>query len=539
MIKNANSELSCLFVDDPNPSEYHPSLVDVVKPIGASDAIANNSAFYNTFSCIRIVNMRKGFSRIVRSADDENVAITEYRDISPGDFANIITPGYLEWRDKREVIPVTKEYVEHRVIDGVKVDRYFSYTWLFHSMKRGDPVYIDRVRALFKHFTEGPPITYFEPDWGVKTTNMLHVVCTTDPWYKKRAVLRKKLGLSDDVDLPKSWDQWLHCQPRDLSIVGAWAGIGKTFNSFITNIRQMYPGKVVFIRAWHSHQNAYPHLDIVLYFRDKEFTAVKWINKKGELIWCLPSRGTDRKRIKNAWKWGNVDITCVANVNGAFKDVLKYITGELKGGKSDNTNAAVWFFGKQAFGISRSKDNYDKAGNFISHTSGFGELVWHNYPEYIPSFTEQSKTPEGGFAEFNPIPSSNSNLELVKTCVYPAVPAYLFGKKEFRADRPPPLVVKQLEFLASICKPLELVRKVPVDDDLDDAGPEPIDYGDFGDDVYGCIYVLIEKDDEDDGDRYCRDPLSKMKDILGDILSVEDDDDDEDDFGYNLDDWDD
>lgn len=136
-----------------------------------------------------------------------------------------------------------------------------------------------------------------------------------------------------------------------------WLSFGRYFNNFITNLRKKY-GKIEYIRAWQSHESGYPHFHAMLFFKNKEFTVVKWIGKKGKNkgkpSFRLAPNSSDRRYIKKAFKGGFIDIICLSDSKEAFEDVLKYVTRDLEGGESDLTNTMVWYFKRQAWAMSKS-----------------------------------------------------------------------------------------------------------------------------------------------------------------------------------------
>lgn len=262
------------------------------------------------------------------------------------------------------------------------------------SIKRGNREYIKAIKNKLQPFLDQEPRIFFDHDDRVKRTNALHIILEYDA--------------------------------TSYSLGEAWFYVGVDFNRFLSNLKKHF-GKFVHIRAWHGHDSGYPHIDVIIYFNNFEFSAVKWYDKKQDKISFRihPKQKTKyhgkycRQSIKDAWSHGYVDIECVDSMGGAFKDLMKYVTKELDGGAYVLTNAMVWYFGKQSFGISQSRDIIDDKGNIIGHKKGFVESVW-------------GTTNSIGLAEPTDTDAinnvrSNSNRKLIAIEVFPTFPAYYFG----------------------------------------------------------------------------------------------------------------
>jgi hypothetical protein len=260
------------------------------------------------------------------------------------------------------------------------------------------------IQERLKPFLNNKPIIFFEDDWGEKKTNALYLTGTVDP-----AICGDDRGYLE---------------------FGSW------WNSFVTNIRAQI-GDLVFIRSWQSQKNGYPHFHAILYFKEKEFNAVRWIDQDGGISYRLPSRSGDREILKRAWKWGNLDVQCIQDMNESFKDLLKYVTRCLEGGESDLTNALLWYFQRQAFGIS----------------DDFVKVVWG---------TENVALVEPTNADLINRYKSNSNSDLIRIEIYPTIRRDLFSKTiqttfETWKD-PPPFNESDINILNYLCRDCDLIE---------------------------------------------------------------------------------
>ena len=350
------------------------------------------------------------------------------RELTNGDLREI-TDLYTRWRDTAEIVPIRYVYQENTIEDwGDKSKLYTDFVYnntgkLLHdykgyvtvprersewrfpvAVKRGNDEYIRLIQERLKPFLNNEPIIFFEDDWGEKTTNALYLTGTVDP-----AICGNDRGYLE---------------------FGSW------WNSFITNIRSQI-GDLVFIRSWQSQKNGYPHFHAILYFKDKEFTAVRWIGEDGRISYRLPSRSGDREILKRAWKWGNLDIQCIQNMSESFTDLLKYVTRCLEGGESDLTNALLWYFQRQAFGIS---------DNFVKDVWGL----------------ENVALVEPTNADLIDRHKSNSKSDLIRIEIYPTIRRDLFSKTvqtSFETwEDPPPFNESDFKILNYLIRDCDLVE---------------------------------------------------------------------------------
>lgn len=312
--------------------------------------------FLNRKGSLRVALVRKHYG--LHYLDDTKVK-TQIKPLKDRELSEI-TDIYRTWRDTVELMLIRLKYekVEHIDLKNtpVSVDKWidefnirtgrlavrfndsssivcfdsFDYNWVYSKCcKRGNDVYIYQINKKFKPFFKSKNHKKFfstvvnDKRQRVRKTKLLYITGTCD---------HKLTG----------------------SIGKSWLNFGEYWNSFITNIRQQF-GKVDYIRAWQSQVNGYPHFHALLYFYNFDFTATYWEPDK---TWRVHNRQSVkgkpvRDRIKNAWVWGNLDIKCCDDSKKALRDIIKYVTRDLEGGESDLTNAMVWYFGKQAFAISK------------------------------------------------------------------------------------------------------------------------------------------------------------------------------------------
>lgn len=333
--------------------------------------ISDSSPFENEFGVVRLKYVREHFGTLPRSSD-----IPMIEDL------------FVQWHTFDEIMPIRCTY---------RVDGHMMTVLSIHkSIKRCNDVYVKAIKEKMSVFLNQEPRVFFDRDWGVKKTNALSIVLEYDS--------------------------------TEYTLGEAWFNVGIDFNRFLSNIKKQFGARAIsHIRAWQAHDSAMPHIHVIVFFKEFEFSVQPWddgsfrIHPKQKV---KPHGKYCRQAIKEAWKQGFVDIKCIDNMGDTFKDLLKYVTSDLEGGAHTRTNAMAWYFRKQSFGISRDfcKDVWGGSGN----------IDWVE-PSDVDEITKTR---------------SNSNRELIAIEVFPIFPAYYFHKPLvtlFNWDKPPPYLSPNIE----------------------------------------------------------------------------------------------
>jgi hypothetical protein len=240
--------------------------------------ISDYEPFCNRHGSIRVKLVRKHFGVTLKKED-----LSTLIDI------------HKTWRDTDEVMPIKLTYEVVKHIDLTKlpvdpdkwIDKYNADTgkiavrfneksnivcyegeeseWVTKKCcKRGNDVYIRQVREKFK------PLLY--------TKNHKQFFSTRVNDKRKRIRKTRLLYITGTCD---------HSITGDIS--NSWICFGSYWNNFITNIREMFNG-VEFVRAWQSQENGYPHFHALVYFKDYEYTAVRWVESGGSKSWRIHIR---------------------------------------------------------------------------------------------------------------------------------------------------------------------------------------------------------------------------------------------------------
>lgn len=401
-----------LFEDRSVSSQFNPFIVD--------------SNLCNSHGSLRVGFVRKHYgliseeigSYVDKEGNTKVVTVkAQKKPLTRQDIDEIVSL-YVVWRDTLEFLPICYTYREITESSNPR----FIYEWAIkQTVKRGNGPYIRLVKQKLEPFYQREPLNYFSTELNdnrkrKRYTNLLYVTGTLDP--------SQFDGLAD---------MWLH--------------FDELWNKFTTNIRQQFGG-CEYMRTWQSQEAGRPHFHAVMWL-PFDFSMVSWFGEDGRLSWRIHPKQklhkgdtvTVRQRLKNAWKWGGLDIVGVSDINEAFKDMVKYITRDLEGGESNLSNAMAWYFGKQSYSITK---NFEKS---VFGTSRIDRRE--------PSNTDLIK-PE----------SSNSNYELIRIQIYPIVSGddldFSYQSKldlGYVEPKPPPDYERFLDDFASSCEPVKEYRK--------------------------------------------------------------------------------
>lgn len=352
------------------------ALLDVHAPIiDAPIIISDHDHFCNKFGAVRLQMVRDHFGLLPTSSD-----IPMIEDL------------FVEWYKFDEIMPIRCTYSVFE--DNSNHSHTITELSIHKSIKRCNDVYIKAIKEKLSPFLNQEPRIFFDRDWGIKRSNALSIVLEYDT---------------------TSYD-----------LGNAWFNVGIDFNRFLSNIKKHF-GSISHIRAWQSHDSGYPHIHVIVFFKEFEFKAQSWKDGSFRIHprQKIKSQGKYcREIIKDSWRHGYVDIKCIDNMGNTFKDLLKYVTRDLDGGAYTRTNSMVWYFRKQSFGISRD----------------FVEVVWNT----TNSIELAEPTDTDGINQLR----SNSNRELIAIEVFPIFPTYYFTKPcvtLFNYDKPPPFLSPNIE----------------------------------------------------------------------------------------------
>jgi hypothetical protein len=230
---------------------------------------------------------------------------------------------YREDPDLDELVHDFKEwstYIEYLVF---RIENRYTLEKKWRAVqasKRGNKIYSLRLKKRLSHLYDIPEVKKFnyKERSSKQTSNILMVTLTYG---------------------------------RDRQLYFAWDQCGKDENRFMASMRKKY-GDINIIRSFEAQRDGFPHIHLLLYFREVEFVAFHFGSK-----WRIH----DKKEIEERWRWGFVDVQAVSSLHSGISYVVKYLNKvheSVIDEKSDSklvlTLAMLSIFRKRAFSISGS-----------------------------------------------------------------------------------------------------------------------------------------------------------------------------------------
>lgn len=231
---------------------------------------------------------------------------------------------------------MTVEYFVHQrhYIDGLGGDFAVAHM----ASKRGNDVHAWRqknsIQPLFdfvhdnnvEFFKDDDDSSFYDERTSTKTSPVLFITLTYDP--------------------------------SIASLLDAWKNIGRDLNRFLTALRNKY-GEIAQVRAFEAFKSGYPHVHLLVYFKEHSFTTFKHKSFHGGKVnvsFRVPNR--DRKAIQSMYH-SNVDIKVMKSLKEGVRYVYKYTLKSLTAIKdlpdtADSrkillTQTLLWVFGKRSF----------------------------------------------------------------------------------------------------------------------------------------------------------------------------------------------
>jgi hypothetical protein len=236
------------------------------------------------------------------------------------------------WRDLSEFMVLRKDYVGR----GEPREPQFLAV---KCSKRGNDVYQRRIKTRLGWLDQEIPnkkffeIRDFQVDRKVETS-LLWVTLTFDT----------KRG----------------------SLIDAWESLGEDFNRFMSALRSKY-GEISYLRVWEAYENGYPHVHVVMFFHDAQFSVFPHFSEKeGKLTFRIK----EKAQIGELWH-SHVDIQAISSLRNVFTYLKKHqekiilgLSGSLQEGegaqvgfdlenvKGLRTLFLSWIFRKRSFSVS-------------------------------------------------------------------------------------------------------------------------------------------------------------------------------------------
>jgi hypothetical protein len=211
--------------------------------------------------------------------------------------------------------------IKYAYKEWVSKDRWVALyngqrTRIILSAKRGNSVYANRNKERFNGFLKDLPDDYqiFDKNAHEQKTSVLWLTLTIDP--------------------------------NNNTLENSWLTLAKKYNLFITKMRQTY-GHITSVMVTEAQKSGYPHLHVILNFKEKRFTAFR-LNRTHRID------DINRQIIKSMWEHGFSDIVACHSFQ-AFSYLTKYITKTWETCDADCISLAMlWHYNKRAYSISKN-----------------------------------------------------------------------------------------------------------------------------------------------------------------------------------------
>ena len=236
--------------------------------------------------------------------------LSHYRGLLSYDNPDIhtIVEGYTDWVSQDEYLIFRRENVHT-----------FEKDWkAVKASKRGNDVYVNRVKNRLRHLSSIPDVKCF--DYNDRSKR------------HKTRVLFVTLTYRRDDPLNVVWDK-----------------VGVDFNRYVAGLKRRYGRKILIIRTFEAQRDGYVHIHAVLYFQEYEFETFFYNGR-----WRI----TERDDVIHNWHWGFCDVLALYSLKAGVGYVTKYITKIQSAVVNDDekyilTLALLWVFRKRAFSVSR------------------------------------------------------------------------------------------------------------------------------------------------------------------------------------------
>jgi len=227
---------------------------------------------------------------------------------------------YVYWRDLSEFL----------VLRSLRVNpRTWSSEWSYvgvKSSKRGNDVYISRVKRRLNWLSNMENVTFFSP---------------SDFQAGGKKVYSSALWLTLTYDAKRC------------SRAAALERIGQEWNRFLASLRSKY-GHVSVLRSWETSEKGYPHVHACLLFQEARFQVFPWISENDQKEAHLTYRIEEKDQISSLWH-SHVDIQAISSTRKLFNYMRKYQTKTLMSSdspKGTRTMAFLWLHRKRSFSVS-------------------------------------------------------------------------------------------------------------------------------------------------------------------------------------------
>jgi len=144
------------------------------------------------------------------------------------------------------------------------------------------------------------------------------------------------------------------------SLNDAWLHVGEEFNLWITNLRNRY-GRIAyasFLQAFPDPKGkgyGYPHLHIVIFFKDAEFSVFRRFEKDDKGRSGFVYRIEEKYELESQGKWHSfIDVKALSSMRAVWNYAKRhcYNAGYGESEEASLNNAVMWLYRKRSFNMS-------------------------------------------------------------------------------------------------------------------------------------------------------------------------------------------
>jgi len=256
-----------------------------------------------------------------------NVAQGYFRRSENEEDLDLLEQLYVYWRDIPEFLILRSLQVNPRSMASV-----WSYVGV-KSSKRGNDVYVRRVKRRLDWLSNMPNVTFFK-DSDFSTS---------------KEVLTSTLWITLTYDAKR-------CSRAE-----AMENIGREWNRFLSALRGKY-GKISVLRSWETSCRGYPHVHACVLFQDAKFSVFQHLAEReprgnlplGQKELQLQYRIHEKDQISPLWH-SHVDVQAISSTRKLFNYMRKYQTKTLMASDSPKgvrTMSILWLNRKRSFSVS-------------------------------------------------------------------------------------------------------------------------------------------------------------------------------------------
>jgi hypothetical protein len=274
------------------------------------------------FGANSIVYNSQGLPRV-------NVVRQYFQEFMSQEDIPLLLDGFKAWRDFPEFLLMKEE-----IFDKESKVRFFAVK----CSKRGNDVFARRLNTKTSFLVKGE----------YQDLNFFNSEDPVEDWKRGKKLKTRLLFVTLTHD------------SKRCSFHSGWKSISQEFNLWITNLRNRY-GRIEVYRALQAFPGqglayGYPHLHLVLLFRDYEFDCYPRNGYDHEGRLQLEFRIYDKDELTAQGKWHSfIDVKAISSMRAAVSYLRKHNVNVNYGDRTEAVlNCALsWFYNKHTYSLSK------------------------------------------------------------------------------------------------------------------------------------------------------------------------------------------